>query len=290
MRQRIGEVMVKFGPAGNSEEFYALGFKSSYQMPGWLESLGLDAYEYSCSKGVRISEEKAKQIGEEAEKHNIAMSIHSPYYINLSTDDEEKRLKSVNYITSTLQVAKWMGANRIVVHSGGCGKMTRMQALEYAKKTLEMALTASKEQGTDNIHICPETMGKINQLGTLEEVMELCLLDESLIPTVDFGHLHTRGLGCLNTKEDFENIILTMEKYLGADRTKYFHAHFSRIEFTSGGEKKHHRYEDTQFGPSFDYLGEIIYKKGLCPTIICESNGTMAKDALIMKKIYHAQK
>ena len=278
--------MVKFGPSGNSDAFYEQGFKSSEQMPAWLYDMGLEAYEYSCAKGVKISESKAKLLGEEAKKYNITMSVHAPYYISLSTDDEEKREKSVNYILQTLRTADLMGAERIVVHSGSCAKMNREQAMGYAEITLKKALEAAKAEGLTHIHICPETMGKINQLGNLEEVMRLCLIDDSFIPTIDFGHLHTRGLGCLNTKADFEKIINTLEKYLGGDRAKTFHAHFSRIEFTEGGEKKHWTYEDRQFGPDFDFLGEIIYERSLEPTIICESKGTMAKDALTMKNIY----
>ncbi len=278
--------MVKFGPSGNSDAFYAEGNKSSEQMPLWLKNMGLDLYEYSCAKGVKISDEKAKIIGDEAEKHGILLSIHAPYYINLSTDDEEKRDKSVNYIMQTLRVANVMGADKIVVHSGACAKMPRETAMAYAEITLKKALEQAKNEGLSHIHICPETMGKINQLGTLEEVMRLCLIDESFIPTIDFGHLHTRGMGCLNSREDFAAVLDTIEKYLGKDRAATFHAHFSRIEYTAGGEKMHHTYEDTQYGPDFDPLGELIYKRNLSPTIICESKGTMARDALIMKNIY----
>ncbi len=278
--------MVRFGPSGNSDDFYAQGYKSSEQMPKWLYDMGLNAYEYSCAKGVKISEEKAKVIGEEAKKYNISLSIHAPYYINLSTNDEEKRVKSINYIIETLKVANIMGAKRIVVHSGGCAKMERDVALKYAEKTLKLALIEAEKEGLSHISMCPETMGKINQLGTLEEVMRLCLIDERLVPTIDFGHIHTRGMGCLNTMADFENIIDVMENHLGFERMKSFHAHFSRIEFSEGGEKRHWTYSDTQFGPDFDYLAEIIYKRGLTPTIICESKGTMAKDAVTLKNIY----
>ena len=278
--------MVKFGPSGNSEAFYEEGYKSSEQMPMWLENMGLDLYEYSCAKGVKISPAKAKIIGEEAEKHGIALSIHAPYYINLSTDDEEKRAKSINYIMETLRVADIMGADKIVVHSGACAKMPRETAMGYAEITLKKAIEQAKAEGLYHIHICPETMGKINQLGTLEEVMRLCLIDESFIPTIDFGHLHTRGLGCLNSIDDFAKVLDTMENMLGSDRTAHFHSHFSRIEYTAGGEKVHRTYDETDYGPDFDPLAELIYKRNLSPTIICESKGTMARDALIMKNIY----
>jgi len=278
--------MVKFGPSGNSEAFYDEGYKSSEQMPLWLKNMGLDLYEYSCAKGVKISPAKAKLIGEEAEKHGIGLSIHAPYYINLSTDDEEKRAKSINYIMETLRVANIMGADKIVVHSGACAKMPRETAMGYAEITLKKTVEQAKAEGLYHIHICPETMGKINQLGTLEEVMKLCLIDESFIPTIDFGHLHTRGLGCLNSVEDFAAVLDTMENMLGRDRASHFHSHFSRIEYTTGGEKMHRTYDETDYGPDFDPLAELIYKRNLSPTIICESKGTMARDALIMKNIY----
>lgn len=288
--ERLCEIiMTYFGPSGNSESFYEEGYKSSLQMPKWLKERGLDAYEYQCSKGVKITEVTAKKLGNEAKENNIRLSIHSPYYINLATDDEEKRVKSVKYITDTLKVADYMGATKIVVHSGACAKMDRRVAMEYAKKTLCMALDESKNMHLDHIHICPETMGKINQLGDLDEVIELCQLDDMLLPTIDFGHLNARTLGGLKEYNDYLEIFDKIENGLGFDRLNVFHAHFSRIEFTQGGEKKHHTFKDTMYGPEFMPIAEILYKKNLSPTIICESNGTMAEDALEMKKMYLAQ-
>lgn len=280
--------MVLFGPSGNSESFYDQGYKHSVQMPGWLAGMGLDAYEYSCTKGVKLKKETALELKAEAEKHNIVLSVHSPYYINLATSDDEKRLKSVKYIIDTAAIADAMGAKRIVVHSGACSGMERETALEFAKKTLTMALAECDSLGLGHVHICPETMGKINQLGTLDEVLELCLLDDRLIPTIDFGHLYARTFGGLVTKADFEAIFDAIENKLGSDRLKIFHSHFSRIEYTTpGGEKRHTIFDDTMWGPEFDFCGQLIYKKNLSPTIICESAGTMAEDALKMKKYYN---
>ena len=60
-----------FGPAGNSDSFYAAGNKATVEAPAWLRSLGLTAYEYQCGRGVRVSEETARRMGEEAAKHGI---------------------------------------------------------------------------------------------------------------------------------------------------------------------------------------------------------------------------
>lgn len=276
-----------FGAAGNGDLFYAQGFKSSEQMPGWLFDFGLDAYEYQCGKGVLIKEPTANKIRNAAEG-KIKMSLHSPYYINLATPDEEKRNNSINYIMQSAVAARRLGADRVVVHSGALGKLSREEALEYAKITLRAAQNALDEQGLSDIHLCIETMGKINQLGTLDEVISLCLLDERFLPTIDFGHLNARTLGGIKTSADYEEILDAIENRLGHDRLRVFHSHFSKIEYTAGGEKKHLTFEDDVFGPDFEPLAELIAKRKLSPHIICESAGTQPEDALAMKNMYLA--
>ncbi len=274
-----------FGPAGNGDLFYEKGHKSSEEMPEFLKNYGLDAYEYQCGNGVRIGEEAAKKIGLAAKNNNIVMSLHSPYYINLANPDEEKRKNSINYIIQSMTAVKAMGGNRVVVHSGALQKMTREEALSHAIDTVKMAISEADAHGFSDIHMCIETMGKINQLGNLDEVLELCSLDDRLLPTIDFGHLNARTLGGLNSYDSFLEIFDRIENKLGFDRLKIFHSHFSKIEYTKGGEKKHLTFEDTVFGPDFSYVAEIIYKKNLSPTIICESAGTQIEDSLTMKNI-----
>ncbi len=282
--------MIKFGPSGNSDSFYEQGYKSSSQMPAWLAGIGLDAYEYSCTKGVNVGEATAIEIGRQAKENNIFMSIHAPYYINMSSVEEEKRENSKRYILETLRVAKWMGAGRIVVHTGSCSKVDRATALRYALKILGETVELADAAGFGDVHICPEVLGKHNQLGTIEEIMEMCRVDERIIPTIDFGHVHARGLGRLNSEEDFADVIDIIENSIGKERTKNIHCHFSRIEFSKGGEKRHWNFSDTQFGPEFEHLAPILVKRKMEPVIICESRGKMAEDALEMKKIYQKAK
>ncbi len=275
-----------FGPAGNAESFSKMGYKSNIQAPEFVSKMGLDIYEYQCGRGVRVSEEKAAIYRKNAEELGVVTSLHAPYFISLSSVEEEKRIKSVDYILQSAKAADMLGANRIVVHSGSCAKISREEALELAKNTLKMAKTALIENNLSHIHICPETMGKINQLGTLDEVLELCLVDDSFIPCIDFGHLNARTLGCVSTKEQFESVLDAIENKLGIDKLKCFHSHFSKIEYTSGGEKKHLTFEDDIYGPNFEPLAELVAKKNLSPYFICESAGTQAEDALFMKKVY----
>lgn len=273
------------GPAGNCEEFYDTGHKSSLEAPEWIAQLGLGAYEYQCGKGVKISEDAAKKLGERAKTAGIVLSVHAPYYISITSEEVQKRDNSIDYILRTLEVAKAVGAKRIVVHSGTAGDLTRRQAMEYAKDTLLRSLDAAKAAGFGDILICPETMGKVKQLGTVAEVAELCSLDERLLPTIDFGHVNSMSLGGLKTMADYENVFDILQNKLGGWRASNFHAHYSRIEYTNAGEKKHHRFDETEYEPEFEPIAEIIAKRGLSPTIICESRGTQARDALEMQKI-----
>lgn len=278
--------MPKFGPAGNSESFAALGYKNSLQVPEYIVKMGLDCYEYQCGRGVNIGEDKARELGEKAKNAGITLSLHAPYYISMSSVEEEKRLNSVNYILASARAVNAMGGDRIVVHTGSCGKISRERALELALDTMRLALDALDSEGLSHVHICPETMGKVNQLGTLGEVLELCKLDERLIPCIDFGHLNARDLGILKTFADFENIFTSVKNELGSDRLKIFHSHFSKIEYTTGGEKRHLTFEDRIYGPDFEPVLELTYKYGCEPTFICESAGTQAEDAKQMKNYY----
>ncbi len=278
--------MAKFGPAGTGDSFKAMGYKSSLQVPGYLKNMGLTWFEYQCGRGVNISQEKAEQLGEKAKEHGIGVSLHAPYYISLASKEEEKRDNSVNYILQSARAVDFMGGNRIVVHPGGLGGLSREGATALACETLKKAQKALDENGLSHIHICPETMGKINQLGDLEEVLTFCSLDERMIPCIDFGHLNARTHGGVSTLEDFENVLSQIHNRLGKERLQSFHSHFSKIEYTEGGEKRHLTFEDTVYGPHFEPLGELIAQKGLSPVFVCESAGTQAEDALAMLKAY----
>ena len=278
--------MVLFGPAGCADSFAKMGYKGSLQVPEYIERIGLDTFEYQCGRGVNIGEDKARELGRLAAEKGIVLSLHAPYYISMSGIEEEKRLNSINYILQSARAVDFMGGNRIVVHTGSCGKLSREEALELAKDTMVKSLEALDREGLGHVHICPETMGKINQLGTLEEVIALCELDERLIPCIDFGHLNARTGGQVNSKDAFREIIELIGTRLGEERMKNFHSHFSKIEYTVGGEKKHLTFEDTVFGPDFEPLMDLVLEYKLTPRFICESDGTQSEDALAMKQYY----
>ena len=276
----------KFGPAGSCTGFTEAGFKHSVDMPKYLAQVGLDAFEYQCGRGVNIGQKTAEQLGEAARQYNISLSIHAPYYISMASEDETKRNNSIEYVLKSAIAADWMGAGRVVIHVGSQGKETRQDALELAKQTLRRPIERLDNEGYSHITICPETMGKMGQLGDLNETLEFCELDERIIPCIDFGHLNARSGGGLNSLESVRDVFDTIESRLGIDRLRIFHSHFSKIEYTAGGEKRHLTFEDKIFGPDFEPVAEMIVRKNCAPTIICESAGTQSKDALIMKNMY----
>ena len=273
-----------FGPGGNSDAFRLAGYKSTVDAPKWVKSIGLDAYEYEAGNGLVASPKILAEIGKKAAEHNVKMSFHTPYFISLSGVVEEKRLNSINYIRQSLDAAKLLGAGTIVVHSGSAAMITRDEAMRLAGDTLVKTLSSVDTYG---IKIGLETMGKINQLGTLDDVLELCRIDSAFVPVVDFGHLNARDLGgVFVSADDYLRVFDKIDRTLGAHVAENLHCHFSKIEWTNSGEKRHLTFEDNIYGPGFEPLMEVIYKNNLSPTIICESAGTQSDDALAMKKYY----
>ena len=273
-----------FGPAGNADSF---PYKSSVDAPRWLAELGLVCYEYLCGKGVNVGEQTARKLGAAAAVAGISLSLHAPYFINLANPDPSSLQKTIGYILAACQAADWMGAGRVVIHSGALMKRTRRQAQDIALSSLKEVVTACDDAGFAHITLCPETMGKINQLGDLDEVLELCTLDERLTPCVDFGHLYARSLGELEGHEACVRMLDRIQEVLGEERASRFHSHFSKIQFTpNGGEKMHLTFDQNDFGPDPVPLLAEVARRGWSPTFICESAGTQAEDAQIMKQIY----
>jgi deoxyribonuclease-4 len=265
--------MITFATAGKPNSFKG---RYPFDLPDYLAEFGLNGFEVQCGRGINISEDTYKFF---AEQNRIKLSLHSPYYISISSVDEAVREKSVNTILESARAADRLGARRIIVHSGSCAKISREQAMEFAADSLKKARNLLDSHSLEHIIICPETMGKINQLGTLEEVLELCRFDERMIPCIDFGHLNARYQGVINYREIFNK----------AGKYNNLHIHFSKIEYTSGGEKKHLTFADRQYGPDYKPLfDEIAARKQQNPAfgsgmfVVCESDGTQAEDCAEM--------
>ncbi len=241
-----------FGPGGNSDDFRLWGGRSTLDAPRFVHEMGLDAYEYEAGRGVVGSDDMLRAIGREAAKYDVKMTFHAPYYISLSGVELEKRMKSLVYIDDSLRAARLLGAGIIVVHTGSAAKISRIEAMRLAADTLYKTL---EQVDTRGVFIGLETMGKKNQLGTLSEVVDLCKLDPRLRPVVDFGHVNARELGGVFPDADaYRRVFDTIWEALGFEVAANLHCHFSKIEWTAAGEKRHLTFADDVYGPAYEPL------------------------------------
>ena len=279
--------MIKFGPSGNSESFYAAGFSHTEEAAAFVKARGLDCFEYSFGRGVRMGEEKAISIGEGFKAERIELSVHAPYFVNFANPDDEMAAKSYGYVLDSGKMVKLMGGERIVFHPAAQGKAEREEAVRKTEDRLKILRDYIYLNDMQDLKFCPETMGKIAQIGTVEEIVRFCKIDPVYTPCVDFGHINAREQGSLKTAEDYLSRLSYMVEELGYERMKHFHAHFSKIMYSSKGEVKHLTFEDTVYGPEFYPLAVSLKELKLEPYIVSESAGTQAEDAAEMKRIYN---
>lgn len=269
---------VLFGPAGKPINFKG----SSYKSPKYIKNEGLDSFEYQSPYGVRIGEKSAKILKEESEKHDILISMHGPYYINLCSKEEEKIEKSIEHLIKSARAGEWMGAYRIVFHPGFYSNRKANKAMEISKTTIQRVLDKCEEEGIENFTFAPETTGKRSQQGNIDEIIDICASFDHFEPTIDFAHIHARGLGHLNKAEDYNCIFSKLEDNLDIDR---LHCHFTTIEYGNGGEIKHHTLAEENYGPNIKDLLENLISNGWKANIICETP-LRDEDSVKMKELY----
>lgn len=271
---------VIFGPAGRPVDYKGSAFKAC----GYIADEGLMAYEYQAGRGLRIGEKSANILKEDSIKEDILVSLHAPYYINLSAVEDKKLNMSIEVLMKAAQAAEWMGAYRIVFHPGYYSKNSSSDALAIAKGAIEKVISNLDDEGITDYIFAPETTGKRSQLGNIDEIIDLCSSFDCFEPTIDFAHIHARGRGYIQKKEDYNCILSKLEDNLDIDR---LHCHFTRIEYTKAGERRHHTFEETEYGPELSWLLESFIENDWKATIICETP-LLDKDALKMKELYES--
>ena len=277
---------IRFGPAGDYKDFYSSKSTAITEVFKCLSDNKLDLYEYRPDmKSNEIDTcffEKPHLFREAARKYGVHISIHAPHTVKIASTDESNREKSKNQIIELLNIAKDVDARIIVIHSGDVELKyrTRPEAMAVAKTTLQETAQIVNEMDIGSIKIGLETMGKENQLGTIEEVIELCKIDPIFTPVIDFGHLYARSLGkdfvCAN---DYIKIYEIIEKELGADTLNNLHCHFSKIRHGNKGELSHLNFSDDGFGPDYEQFIKSFIGEGISLDIICESKTSQVSDA-----------
>ncbi|MEM3646604.1 MAG: TIM barrel protein [Thermofilum sp.] len=250
----------------------------------YLRKIGLDAMEYQAVRSLRISRKPAVELGSAASENNILLTLHGPYAINLSSGKKLVRRQSIQRLVKSVEIASWMGAFHVTFHPGYYSGLTRELAMQAQKDAFRSVFEKTGEKKV-SVELGPETTGKPDQFGTLEELLELSTSFENVRPTLDFAHIHARMGGAVRSRGDYEKILDAVERSLGSEKMRNLVVHFSEVETTMKGfgEKRHHPL-GSGYGPDFRRLAEIIVEKGYSFVIICESP-MLEVDALKMKRV-----
>jgi len=262
----------RFGPAGVPPLFRVLGARLS-DVPGLLREEGLDAFEYQAvrwGQKPQMKQEDAEKLGFEARENDVLLSLHGSYYVNLCGKKEVVEA-SKRRLIACATAADWMGAYVVVFHMGFYGRVEKSYAFRNCVNALKDIIEAMNNLGIRKVKLGPETMGRIFQLGTLDEVLTICEEVEQTQLVIDWGHLHARHRGLFRKIDDFRAVIEQVEKRLGTQVVRNMHCHFTKIEFTDKGERRHHILDEPKYGPDFRMLAEVIAEFNLRPVIICET-------------------
>ena len=262
----------RFGPAGVPPTFRLMK-ATLLDVPRLLREEGLDAFEYEAvhwGKKPQMRKEEAEKLGYEARQNDVWLSLHGSYFINFCgkntiVEDSKQRL------TACATAAEWIGAHVVVFHPGVYGRMPHERALKMCVEALREVVDRVESLGIRNVKIGPETMGRIYQLGSLEEVLTLCETVERTQLVIDWSHLHARDFGRFRKVDDFRKVVERIENRLGTEAIKMMHCHFTKIEFTDKGERRHRTLEEPRYGPDFQLLAKVIVEFDMKPTIISES-------------------
>lgn len=259
-------------------------------MPEYLKSLGYNAYEFAATRMAKLDYKKdMDNFKDNAKKHDMFISMHAPYYISPTNIDPDQRESSLNRMVEVYRWCSWFGSKRIVLHPGGYMKHEPADAVKIMVGFIEESHIHLKEKYPDEqnliseIQLCVETMGKLGQLGSLEEVIQIAKdINKPYVGIcVDFGHLYTRHHG----KIDEAAILNTIESELGKTAVEQLHVHISKIEYSKGGEVEHVENANTTWGPDFNNYVKLLVENGYKHVVINETP-LLQKDGNYLLDIY----
>lgn len=245
-----------------------------------LDDMGLDGLELEFVRGVRISDKSREAVS----ASNKIITAHAPFYVNLNAREEEKVEASVQRIIETAEVANELGGYSITFHAAYYLDMNKDLVFKQVEKQMQVITDALKK--TDNkIWVRPETTGKATQWGDLDEIVRLSKEFETVLPCVDFSHLHARYNGISNTYDEFSRIFEKISNELGQIAIDNFHAHIAGIEYGPKGEKKHLNLEESDF--NYKDLLKAFKAFDIKGAVVCESPN-IEDDAKLLKDYYQS--
>ncbi|VVC03738.1 endonuclease 4 [Candidatus Burarchaeum australiense] len=249
-----------------------------------VAELGLGAMEVEFVHGVHMGAAQASAIGAEAKRLHISLSCHAPYWINCCALEKTKLVRSVRNLVDTAKAAHLLGARIIVFHPGFYMGRPSAVCKVLVRETMSKALEQMHALGINDVILGMELMGKGSQFGSLEEIIELGAELPQTAPVVDFAHCHARGNGVIKGEADYAMIFNKLEAASGSKFLRSFHSHFSEIEYTDKGERRHLELGTTN-EPPLQPLLKLCAEQGYDGTIICETP-LLEQDAMKMQRLY----
>ncbi len=266
--------VIRVGPAG-----IPLAAKGKGSVEGVKEvaRLGLSCMEVEFVRGVKMSQQAARELGEAAREVKVALTIHAPYFINLASEDRKKIEASKRMIFDSAERGEAMGAEAVAIHASYYGKKTPEETFRFTKGGFLDVLDKMKEHGIKNIKLGVETMAKFSQFGTLDETIRMWKeMGGRVIPYIDWAHLFVRNGGKINFGEVLEKL-----KPL---KLGIAYSHFEGMKWIA--KQKH--YQDVHVPlsdgpPEFWPLAKELVSRKVSANLVCESP-LLDQDALVMKK------
>jgi len=252
---------ILIGPAGTGGSKLEI-FKN-------LKEKGLNAVEIEFVHSIWMIKEDAIKIAELNKKLDLKLSIHAPYYINLNSQEKAKIGASRSRILKCLEIGTYLGAKYVVFHPGFYQKISKEDTYKKIREQIEKIMQEAKDKHYTP-QLAPETTGKPSQFGDLDELIKL-KKETGCSICVDFSHLRARYNGKINYDEVMEKLSHLHE---------HIHSHFSGIEYTAKGERRHLITQEEDIKELFKYLNK--YK--IDCTIINESPDPFG-DAIKMKEL-----
>lgn len=243
--------------------------------------LGLSAMEVEFVYGVRIKDDMIERVRERAESLGVALTCHGPYYINLNSKEADKRAASVKRILDTARAAHRLGARSITFHAAFYLKDDPAKVHRVVRESLERIMETLDSEGI-RLQVRPELTGKPSQYGDLEELLALAKEIDSVLPCIDFSHLHARN-GGVNSAKEFKAVLRSYSRVLGKKSLGDLHLHVSGIDYGPKGERKHLQLEQSDM--NWKELLRALKETAAAGIVICESPDT-ERDALKMQRFY----
>ena len=270
--------MLRFGTSGIPRSSARPGTEYGIRR---ARELGLDHLEMARVNGVRMSDDTADRIAAVAREHDISLTAHGPYFINLCGVPEIVE-RSRGRLVETGRLATRCGAVSYCFHAGFYGSLGAADADRRVRQELARVTRESKALGS-RADIRPELTGKGSQVGSLEEVLAWSAALPGVAPCIDFSHHYARSLGVFGRYEHFASVLDSIRTRLGPAALERLHVHISGIQFGPKGERRHEPLRETAF--RWKELLRALKDHRVSGWVVSESPA-MEDDALLLQRTY----